>query len=38
MLICYLYAMFSPHLKNAGRIAPDEEQIEEAAEMQTPNA
>jgi MFS family permease len=38
MLICYLYAMFSPHLKNAGRIAPDEDQIEEAAEMQSPNA
>ena len=38
MLVCWLYAMFSPHLKNAGRITPDEDQIEEAAEMQSPNA
>jgi MFS family permease len=38
MLVCYLYAMFSPHLKNAGLVAPQAEQIEEAAEMQTPNA
>lgn len=38
MLVCYLYSLFSPHLKNAGRITPDEDQIEEAAEMQTPNA
>ncbi len=38
MLVCWLYALFSPHLKNAGRVTPDEGQIEEAAEMQTPNA
>jgi MFS family permease len=38
MLVCWLYALFSPHLKNAGRVTPDEEQIEEAAEMQAPNA
>ncbi|HTT99449.1 MAG TPA: MFS transporter [Rhizomicrobium sp.] len=36
MLICYLYAMFSPHLKNAGLVAPDEKQIEAADEI--PNA
>jgi len=36
MLICYLYAMFSPHLKSAGLIAPDEKQIEAAEEV--PNA
>jgi len=36
MLICYLYALFSPHLKNAGLIAPDEKQIEAAEEI--PNA
>jgi MFS family permease len=38
MLVCYLYAMLSPHLRNAGLAAPDEEQIEEAAESQLPNA
>jgi hypothetical protein len=36
MLVCYVYAMFSPHLKNAGQVAPDPEQIEAAEEM--PNA
>lgn len=36
MLVCYLYALFSPHLKNAGLIAPDEKQIEAAEEI--PNA
>ncbi|HWA92930.1 MAG TPA: MFS transporter [Rhizomicrobium sp.] len=36
MLACYLYSLFSPHLKNAGLAAPDEEQIEAAEEI--PNA
>jgi hypothetical protein len=38
MLACYLYALLSPHLKNAGLSAPEAEQIEEAAESQMPNA
>jgi len=38
MLACYLYALLSPHLKNAGLAAPEAEQIEEAAESQMPNA
>lgn len=38
MLVCYAYAMLSPHLKNAGLAAPEAEQIEEAAESQLPNA
>jgi MFS family permease len=38
MLVCYLYALFSPHLKNAGLAVPEAEQIEEAAETQLPNA
>jgi len=33
MLACYLYSLLSPHLKRAGLVAPDEGQIEEAAEM-----
>lgn len=36
MLACCLYALLSPHLKNAGLLAPDEEQIEAAEEV--PNA
>jgi len=36
MLVCYLYALLSPHLRNAGLAAPDEEQIEAAEEI--PNA
>jgi len=36
MLACYLFALLSPHLKNAGLIAPSEEQIEAAEEV--PNA
>ena len=36
MLACFLYALFSPHLKNAGLAAPDEEQIEASEEI--PNA
>ncbi|MBV9991678.1 MAG: MFS transporter [Alphaproteobacteria bacterium] len=35
MLICYLYSLFSPHLKNAG-LVPDEEQIEASEDI--PNA
>lgn len=38
MLTCFVYALVSPHLKNAGLAAPEAEQIEEAAETQLPNA
>ncbi|HVZ92744.1 MAG TPA: MFS transporter [Rhizomicrobium sp.] len=38
MAVCYVYALASPHLKNAGLAAPEAEQIEEAAETQLPNA
>ncbi|MBV8976659.1 MAG: MFS transporter [Alphaproteobacteria bacterium] len=33
MAACYLYSLFSPHLKRAGLVAPDGEQIEDAAEL-----
>jgi hypothetical protein len=32
------YAFLSPHLKNAGMLAPEDDAVEEATETQVPNA
>jgi hypothetical protein len=34
----YIYALLSPHLKNAGLLAPEDDAVEEATETQVPNA
>jgi MFS family permease len=36
--IMYIYALFSPHLKNAGMVVPEDDAVEEATETQVPNA
>jgi MFS family permease len=36
--IMLVYALFSPHLKNAGLVAPEDDAVEEATETQVPNA
>jgi MFS family permease len=36
--IMYIYALLSPHLKNAGLLAPEDDAVEEATETQVPNA
>jgi MFS family permease len=38
MAAMYAYAIFSPHLKNAGALAPDSDVVEEATQTQVPNA
>ncbi|HTW36262.1 MAG TPA: MFS transporter [Rhizomicrobium sp.] len=38
MAAMYAYALLSPHLKNAGALAPDSDVVEETAETQVPNA
>ena len=38
MAALYVYALLSPHLRNAGAMAPDAEALEEAPETQVPNA
>jgi MFS family permease len=36
--IMLAYALLSPHLKNAGLLAPEDDAVEEATETQVPNA
>ena len=36
--IMYIYALFSPHLKNAGMVVPEDDAVEEATETQVSNA
>jgi MFS family permease len=38
MAALYAYALLSPHLKNAGALAPESDTVEETAETQVPNA
>lgn len=38
MAALYAYALVSPHLKNAGALAPESDAVEENAETQVPNA
>jgi MFS family permease len=37
MAAMYIYALLSPHLKNAGALAPENDAVEETAETQVPN-
>ena len=38
MAALYAYAVLSPHLKNAGALAPDSDVVDENAETQVPRA